>query len=131
MTRNPQPPAELTAPAEAPQNALDGCASRVEAAVRREWRDVVETRLGRRRAAWIAASTLATAAVIALILHGHAEHVPPQTAERPASGERPAYAQRVPDSRRHGSYFRASNDDRPPDRGLPRQVLVSYTWTSR
>ena len=30
-----------------------------------------------------------------------------------------------------GSYFRASDEDRPPDRGVPRHVLASYSVETR
>ena len=39
--------------------------------MRLEWQDAVQKRLGRRRAAWIAASCLTSAALIALVLHAH------------------------------------------------------------
>jgi hypothetical protein len=105
-------------------------ARRVEAAVRLEWHDVVEKRLGRRRAAWIAASCLTSAALIALVLHAHVGPVAPEAATAPSSHPRQPYAARTADSN-HGAYFRVNNDDRPPDRGVPRHVLASYTWQTK
>jgi hypothetical protein len=105
-------------------------ATRVEAAVRLEWQEVVQKRLGRRRAVWIAACCLTSAALIALVLHAHVNPPAPATAAaRPYS--RPSYAIRSAEPQSHGSYFRANNEDRPPDRGVPRSLLVSYTAETR
>jgi hypothetical protein len=103
-------------------------ARRVEAVVRLEWQDIVQRRRGRRRAAWIAASCLTSAALIALVLHVHVGQVAPQAAAAPASATRPAQAETDALPRGNGSYFRANNEDRPPDRGVPRHVLASYSW---
>jgi hypothetical protein len=103
-------------------------ALRVELTVRLEWKNVVERRKGRRRAAWVAATCLTSAALIALVLHTHA-HAPADPAldiavrqERPGSTARP---------QERGPYFRATDDARPADRGLPRHVLASYAWEER
>ena len=96
--------------------------------MRLEWQDAVQKRVGRRRAAWIAASCLTSAALIALVLHAHVGQVEPQAARR--CRRRPSYAARSA-PRDTGSYFRLSNEDRAPDLGLPRHVLASYTWEER
>lgn len=106
-------------------------ARRVEVAVRLEWRDAVEKRMGRRRAAWIAASCVTSAAVIALVLHAHTPPLEPQVAAAPLSTPMPSYASRIAAPRDNGSYFRLSNEDRQPDLGLPRHVLASYRWEER
>ena len=80
-------------------------ARRIEVVVRLEWQDAVQKRLGRRRAAWIAASCVTSAAVIALMLHAHVGQVAPHATVSPLS-QRPAYAARVAAPRGHGSYFR-------------------------
>ena len=129
MTRNLDPLEELLRSAGPLATPSADRARRVEAAVRLEWQDAVQVRLGRRRAAWIAASCLASAALIALVLHAHVGQVAPQVAV--GSPPRPAYASRAAGQRDHGSYFRANNEDRPPDRGLPRHVLASYSWETR
>jgi hypothetical protein len=103
-------------------------ARRVEAAVRLEWQDAVQKRIGRRRAAWIAVTCLTSAAVIALVLHAH---VPPQAVAAPEPLPRPIHASYDNAPRRSGSYFRANNDDRPADRGVQRHVLASYTTETR
>ena len=105
-------------------------ARRVEAAVRVEWQDAVQKRVGRRRAAWIAASCLTSAALIALVLHAHVAQVGQEAATVPSPPRRPVAAAHVA-LPRDGSYFRANNEDRPPDRGMPRHVLASYTWETR
>jgi hypothetical protein len=106
-------------------------ALRVEAALRLEWQDAVQKRVGRRRGAWIAASCLTSAALIALVLHAHVGQVEPQAAAVPLSTPGPSHTSRTPSPRDTGSYFRLSNEDRAPDLGLPRHVLASYTWEER
>lgn len=102
-------------------------ARRVEAAVRREWQDLVQQRTGRRRAAWIAASGVIGAALILLVLHTHARS-PTNTATSAGTLAAPVPAA-VPHE--HGAYFRATDENRPPDRGLPRHVLASYAAETR
>jgi hypothetical protein len=103
-------------------------ALRVELCVRLEWKDVVERRKGRRRAAWVAATCLTSAALIALVLHTNA-HTP----ATPPSGVvmRRAMPARTAQPQERGPYFRATDEARPPDRGLPRHVLASYAWGER
>jgi hypothetical protein len=127
MTHNADPLEQLLRAAGPRATAPADRARRVEAAVRLEWQDAVKKRHGRRRAAWIAASCLTSAALIALALHGHVGQSVPQT---PVSLPGPSYAAQ-PVQREHGSYFRANNEDRPPDRGVPRHVLASYSWETR
>lgn len=105
-------------------------ARRVEAAVRLEWQEAVQTRLGRRRAAWVAASCLTSAALIALVLHAHAGQIEPQNAAA-LTVPQPSYVSRVAAPHGTGSYFRLSNEDRAPDLGLPRHVLASYSLEER
>jgi hypothetical protein len=128
MTHNADPLEQLLRAAGPRATAPAERARRVEAAVRLEWQDAVKKRHDRRRAAWIAASCLTSAALIALALHAHVGQAVPQT---PVSLPGPAYAAHEPAPRRHGSYFRANNEDRPPDRGVPRHVLASYSWETR
>jgi hypothetical protein len=128
MTHNADPLEQLLRAAGPRATAPAERARRVEAAVRVEWEDAVKKRRGRRRAAWIAASCLTSAALIALALHAHAGPPVPQT---PVSLPGPAYAGHESTPRSHGSYFRANNEDRPPDRGVPRHVLASYSWETR
>jgi hypothetical protein len=91
MTHNTDPLADLLRAAGPRETAPAERARRVEAAVRLEWQDVVQTRLGRKRAAWIAASCLTSAALIALVLHAHAGQVPTQAAaQRPLALCQPA-----------------------------------------
>ena len=133
MTREPDS-LEALLRAAGPRTAAPGeRARRVEVAVRLEWRDAVEKRMGRRRAAWIAASCVTSAAVIALFLHAHTPPVEPQVAAAPLSAPMPSYipTSRVAAPRDNGSYFRLSNEDRAPDLGLPRRVLASYQWEER
>jgi hypothetical protein len=99
--------------------------------VRLEWQNVVQERRGRRRAAWIAASCLTSAALIALVLHAHVGQVAPDAAVTPPEYPRRAYVTRPVDTPAHGAYFRVNNEDRPPDRGVPRHLLASYSWESR
>ncbi len=106
-------------------------AQRVEAAVRLEWRDAVQSHTGRRRAAWIAASCLTSAALIALVLHAHVGQVESQAEAAPLPVPRTAYTSGAVRPRDTGSYFRSSNEDRSPDPGLPRHVLAGYTWEER
>ena len=107
-------------------------ARRIEAAVRLEWQEAVQKHSGRRRAAWIAASCLTSAALIALVLHAHVGEVESQAAAAPVPIQRSSYTARAASPPRDtGSYFRLSNEDRAPDLGLPRHVLVSYTWEER
>ena len=105
-------------------------ARRIEVVIRLEWQDAVRKRLGRRRAAWIAASCVTSAAVIALMLHAHVGQVA-QDATVSTLSQRPVYASRVAAPRGDGSYFRVDKEDRPPDRGLPRRVLASYIQETR
>ena len=120
MTRNPDSLEELLRAAGPRAAVPPDRARRVEAAVRLEWQDAVQKKVGRRRSAWIAASCLTSAALIALVLHAHVGQVEPQAAAAPPSTPGPT-----------GSYFRLSNEDRAPDLGLPRHVLASYTWEER
>lgn len=128
MTHNADPLEQLLRAAGPRATAPADRARRVEAAVRLEWQDAVKQRHGRRRAAWIAASCLTSAALIALALHAHVGQAVPQT---PVSLPGPAYAAQEPGPRSHGAYFRANNEDRPPDRGVPRHVLASYSRETR
>jgi len=130
MTHNTDPLADLLRAAGPRETAPAERARRVEAAVRLEWQDVVQTRLGRKRAAWIAASCLTSAALIALVLHAHAGQVPTQAAAIPSPYASPL-VMRTAASEGHGSYFRANNEDRPPDRGMPRHMLVTYAVHTR
>ena len=128
MTHNADPLEQLLRAAGPRATAPIDRARRVEAAVRLEWQAAVKKRHGRRLAAWIAASCLTSAALLALALHAHVGQVVPQT---PVSMPGPAYAAHEDVPRGHGSYFRANNEDRPPDRGVPRHVLASYSWDTR
>jgi hypothetical protein len=128
MTHNPDPLEELLRVAGPRPAAPADRARRVEAAVRLEWQDAVQKRIGRRRAALIAVTCLTSAAVIALVLH---THVPPQSVAAPVPVPRPIHASYDNAPRHHGSYFRANNDDRPADRGVQRHVLASYTTETR
>jgi hypothetical protein len=110
--------------------APDDSARRIEVVVRLEWQDTVQKRPGRRRATWIAVSGITSAAVIALVLHAHVGQVAPHATVSPLL-QRPVYASRVAAPRGDGSYFRVDNEDRPPDRGLPRRVLASYIQETR
>jgi hypothetical protein len=130
MTHNPDPLEELLRAAGSRAAAPGDRARRIEAAVRVEWQNAAQRRLGRRRAAWIAASCLTGAALMALVLHTHGGQVAPQVAAAPLSAPRPTYASHAA-PRGHGSYFRANDENRPPDRGLPRHVLASYTQETR
>jgi hypothetical protein len=127
MAPDTDPLAELLKAAGPREAAPDERASRVEAAVRLEWQDVVQKRIGQRRAAWIAASCLTSAALIALVLHAHVGQVAPETASIPSRHRGQSAAARTSDAP-HGAYFRVNNEDRPPDRGVPRHLLVTYTW---
>jgi hypothetical protein len=131
MTRNPDPVAALLRAAGARATVPAERARRVEAAVRLEWQDLVQKRRGRRRAAWIAASCLTSAALIALMLHAHVGQVAPEVAVTPQNHPRRAYVTPAVDMPAHGAYFRVNNEDRPPDRGVPRHLLASYSWESR
>jgi hypothetical protein len=131
MTRNPDSLEALLRAAGPRATPNADRARRVEAAVRLEWQDAVQQRIGRRRAAWIAASCLTSAALIALMLHAHVGQAAPQVAVGPTPLPRPAYVSRAAAPRDIGSYFRANNEDRPPDRGLPRHVLASYSRETR
>ncbi len=130
MTHNTDPLADLLRVAGPRETAPADRARRVEAAVRLEWQDVVQKRLGRKRAAWIAASCLASAALITLVLHAHTGQVPTQAAATPSPDARPLVL-RTAASEGHGAYFRANNEDRPPDRGVPRHLLVTYAVHTR
>ena len=131
MTHNPDPLEELLRSAGPRATVPADRARRVEAAVRLEWQDAVQKRLGRRRAAVIAVSCLTSAAVIALVLHAHVVHVPAQSTAAPLTAPRSAGTTYAATPRRSGSYFRANNDDRPADRGVARHVLASYSTESR
>ncbi len=131
MTHNRDPVAELLRAAGPRETAPAERARRVEEAVRREWQDVVQQRLGRRRAAWIAVSCLTSAALIALVLHAHVGQSAPEAAEAPSPFPRQPYVTRTAASPSVGSYFRVNNEDRPPDRGVPRHMLVSYALETR
>jgi len=131
MTRKPDPVAELLRAAGPRSAAPADRARRVEAAVRLEWHDAVQQRIGRRRAAWIAASCLTSAALIALVLHAHVGQAAPEKAAAPMAYPRPSYVAYVDGPQDHGSYFRMNNEDRPPDRGVPRHMLVSYSGATR
>jgi hypothetical protein len=126
MTPRPDPVAALISAAGPREIAPADRARRVEAAVRLEWQDVVQKRLGRRRAAWIAASCLTSAALIALVLHVHVGTV---TADPAASSSyvRPQNVVRTLGTHTPGAYFRVDHEDRPPDRGVPRHALASYS----
>jgi hypothetical protein len=128
MTHKPDPVEELVRSAGPRPAAPTERARRVEAAVRLEWQNVVRKRTSRRRAAWIAATCLTSAAAIALVMHAH---VPAQTVVAPAAVSRPIHASYDSVPRNSGSYFRANNDDRPADRGMQRHVLASYTTETR
>jgi len=128
MMHNADPLEQLLRAAGPRATAPADRARRVEAVVRLEWQDAVKRRHGRRRAAWIAASCLTSAALLALVLHAHVGQAVPQA---PVSLPFPAYAAHEAAPRGHGSFFRANNEDRPPDRGVPRHVLVSYSWEAR
>lgn len=128
MTHNPDPLEDLLRSAGPRPAAPADRARRVEAAVRLEWQDAVQKRIGRRRAAVIAVTCLASAALIALVLHAH---VPPQAVAAPGPLQRPIHASYDTAPRYSGSSFRANNDDRPADRGVQRHVLASYTTETR
>jgi hypothetical protein len=128
MSHNPDPLEELLRSAGPRPAAPADRARRVETAVRLEWQDTVQKRIGRRRAALIAVTCLTSAALIALVLHAH---VPPQTVAAPVPVTRPIHTAYDDAPRRSGSYFRASDDDRPADRGVQRHVLASYTTETR
>ena len=130
MTHEADPVAELLRGAGARTAAPDERARRVEAAVRLEWQDVVQKRSGRRRAAWIAASCLTSAALIGLVLHAHVGEATPEQAP-PVQYRRPAYAAQVDSTGARGAYFRLNNEDRPADRGVPRHMLVTYSGQTR
>jgi hypothetical protein len=131
MTRNPDPVAALLRAAGPRADAPAERARRVEAAVRLEWQDVVHKRRGRRRAAWIAASCLTSAALMAVVFHAHVGQGAPEEAVKRPAYSRPAYAQTAVDVPAHGASFRVNNEDRPPDRGVPRHLLASYSQESR
>jgi hypothetical protein len=131
MTHNADPVADLLRRAGPRETAPAERARRVEAAVRVEWQDVVQKRLGQRRAVWIAASCLTSAALIALVLHAHVGQVAPEsTAVSSPFPSHPSVV-RTAQSQNQGSYFRVNNEDRPPDQGVPRHVLVTYSWPTR
>src|SRR5262245_61439454 len=109
MTHNPDPLEELLRSAGLRPAAPADRAQRVEAAVRLEWQDVVQKRVGRRHAAWIAVTCLTSAALIALVLHAH---VPAQAVVAPSTASRPIHAAYTGAPRNTGSYFRATNEDR-------------------
>jgi hypothetical protein len=65
------------------------------------------------------------------VFHAHVgQRAPEEAVTRPAYS-RPAYARSGVDVHAHGAYFRMNNEDRPPDRGMPRHVLASYSQESR
>jgi hypothetical protein len=131
MTHNADPVADLLRRAGPRETAPAERARRVEAAVRVEWQDVVQKRLGQRRAAWIAASCLTSAALIALVLHAHVGQAAPESAAASSTYPAQPYVTRTARSQSEGSYFRVNNEDRPPDRGVPRHVLVTYSWPTK
>ena len=132
MAHNSDPLAALLQAAGPRATAPADRANRVEAAVRLEWHDAVQKRLARRRAGWIAASCLTSAALVALVLHAHVgQPAPPHITTTPLSAPRPVPAMRVAAPRENGSYFRANDEDRLPDGGLRRHVLASYSWETR
>ena len=131
MSRNPDPVAALLRAAGPRADAPSERARRVEAAVRLEWQGVVQKRRGRRRAGWVAASCLTSAALMALMFHAHVGQPAPEDPVRRPASSRPAYVLRDGDAPAHGAYFRVNNEDRPPDRGVPRHVLASYSQESR
>jgi hypothetical protein len=130
MTHNRDPIEDLLRSAGPRPVAPADCARRVEAAVRLEWQHAVQKRMGRRRAALIAVSGLTSAAVIALVLHAHVPQVPQQATLAPpaAQSSKPVH---VATPRHGGSYFRANDEDRRPDRGVTRHVLASYSLETR
>jgi hypothetical protein len=110
-------------------------ACRVRSAVRAEWQTMVRRRTGRRRAKWLVAGGLASAAIVIVIV---------QALSRPADGELarakpdPAAAMESqvvavaePRHQHEGARFRATDEDRTPDGGLPRRVLANYSWETR
>ena len=130
MSHNPDPLGQLLRSAGLRPPAPDDRARRVEGAVRLEWQDVVQRRVGRRRAGLIAVSCVTTAAIIALVLHAHAVHVPEAVAA-PVIVPRTAQTTYAGAHGKSGSYLRANDEDRPADRGVQRHVLASYTTESR
>ena len=131
MTHNPDPLEELLRSARPRSTAPADRARRVEAAVRLEWQDAVQKRIGRRRAALIAVSCLTSAAVIALVLHAHVVQAPPQAAIASPPVSQTTHTVYGGAPRHSGSYFRASDEDRRPDRGVTRHVLASYSLETR
>ncbi len=99
------------------EQAPSDCARRVEVALRAEWRAAVR-RHDRRRARWIAAGAVATAAALTLILQTQ----PWSTSQAPSASVSP-----TPANLRHDVRY----DERVPDGGLPRRILVNYAWESR
>jgi len=116
MTEKADPVAGLPQSAGTRATASADRARRIEAAVRLEWQDVVQKRIGRRRAALIAASCLTCAALIALILHTHVRETAPEAAAVP---------------RRDGHYLRINDENRPLNRRAPHHMLLSYAGPSR
>jgi hypothetical protein len=110
-------------------------ACRVRSAVHAEWQTVVHQRTGRRRATWLVTGGLACAAIVIVIV---------QALSGPADGEiarakpdpAPAMESHVitvaePGHQHEGARFRATDEERAPDGGLPRRVLANYSWESR
>ena len=133
MTHNPDPLEELLRSAGPARDRArrsraagrSGCAARMAGR-----RAEADRAAGAPR--WIAASCLTSAALIALVLHAHVGQVAPQADGRTVAGPRPLVRpMRRCATRDTGSYFRANNEDRPPDRGVPRHVLASYSWETR
>jgi hypothetical protein len=106
-------------------------AQRVEAAVRVEWQGAVQKRARRRRARWVAASCVTSAALIAFLLHAHHGQGAAEMSDAHIAYSHPSYVVRTDVPQNRGAYFRLSNDDRPPDRGVPRHRLVSYSGQVR
>jgi len=131
MTHNPDRVAKLFGAAGHRGAESADCSDRVEAAVRLEWQQVVQARIGRRRAGWIVASCLTSVALIALVLHAHGGQTTVPASAEAAPHTRPASPARTGASRDHGPYFRAYNEDRQPDRGIPRHVMASYSRETR
>jgi hypothetical protein len=147
--------AELLRSAGPREDAPSERARRVELAVRAEWQAVVRHKHLRTRARWFAASGLATAAAVTLFVQATqwpaggylastaqagaastfvAVHdVAPPSAEFPAEDVVPGFsrARMASRPRRGASTSAPADSDRAPDGGLPRRILVNYTWESR
>lgn len=123
--------------------------------MRAEWRALVRQRQGRQRAKWTAGS-LATAAAVTLIFQTQpwlsgdgvangsaplksvtasavAERAASVTSDMPAEDATPRFGRARTASRRKDatSGLSGPSDDRVPDEGLPRRILVNYSWETR